>query len=467
MRFFLITLFSLVIFNAFSQDKCNIEINIPNYDEESILLANYFGDQTLIFDTLVINSEKGYRLTRDTLIPEGMYMAVVQPNNRFFQFIVDKDQEFSMTIDTADAANLVFEGSEENQRFKDYTWFLAEQSEKVAILDESIADTLMPKGMIDKLSNEREFVDVEVKAYQEEILRKHPDSFTAIIIKASQPMDFPEFEGSLQEQQISEFNYYKDHYFDQLDLLDPRLIRTNFLHKRVEYYMEKLVPQNPDSIINELDSFITKIEPANEVYRYYLSHYLNKFANSKIVGQDKVYVHLAHEYYAKGKTPWVKEKTLKKITKEADKIFPILIGKPAPDFTLFMEDGTPVALKEIKEDFVVMFFWKPGCGHCKKATPFIKDFAKNYADKSVKLLSICNGVGKEFGKCWEAVKKKEMEELINVGDQYQKSRILSNYYINSAPKVFILDKERNIVMKGIGAKQLEDVMPRLMGGVTK
>ena len=54
------------------------------------------------------------------------------------------------------------------------------------------------------------------------------------------------------------------------------------------------------------------MKPAPETFKYYLVHFLNEYAKSKVVGYDAMYVHLVDKYYSTGLAPWTDEEQLEK-----------------------------------------------------------------------------------------------------------------------------------------------------------
>ena len=130
----------------------------------------------------------------------------------------------------------------------------------------------------------------------------------AMILKSNEAPKIPDYDGSAEEQQIQKWRWMLEHYFDNMDLQDDRLVRTSFFFQKVDYYMEKLTVQHPDSLIKSLDFILEKMKKdeaeSAENFKYYLVHYFNKYAKSKIVGMDAVYVHLALNYYDNGLAPW-------------------------------------------------------------------------------------------------------------------------------------------------------------------
>ena len=446
--------------------QVDIEIDIRNYESDTMILGYYLADKMLVKDSVIReDGATSFRYTQDSLLDPGMYMVVSVPEGMFYQVLVGQDQEeqnFKVVIDTTTEQEIYFSGTEENQTFYEYLNYVTESRKEVERLDDVLSktDTVL-KSVIDQLEEDKVMLDIMVKQKQNKLLTEHPESIAAILVSSNLPFDFPEFTGTPEEIQDQRYRHYKARYFDNINLDHPAVLRTPVIHQRVEYYLDNLTLIEADSVIASVDTILSKMEGNPELYRYYLSFLLNKYGNSKYIGLDAVYVHLALNYYGKDKAPWVTEENKKEIVSNAKKIEPILIGKPAPDFTIHEEDGTPITLSELDNRYTILVFWKPNCGHCTKAMPHIIDFNKKWKDKGVETIAICTKNGKDFKSCWDDVKKKGMDELINGGDQYGKSRILSKYYATSTPKIFIIDQDKNIRLKKIPAENLDAVMEQM------
>ena len=204
------------------------------------------------------------------------------------------------------------------------------------------------------------------------------------------------------------------------------------------------------------------MEPAEETFKYYLIHFLNAYAKSKLVGMDAVYVHLVEKYYAAGKAPWTDEEQLKKIVDNAAKLKPLLIGKTAPNFATQKQDGSKVALHDVDSEYTVLYFWRYDCGHCKKSTPVMNEFYKKYKDKGVKIFAVCAKFTDEVPECWDYINDNEINDWIHVVDPYLRSKFMDLYDIESTPQIYVLDKDKKILSKKIGAEQLEELMDNII-----
>lgn len=443
--------------------QTKITIDLEDYDSDTLIMAYYYADKILVNDTIYSQNDKSFVYEQDTLLPAGMYVVVRRPSGAFYQILMnDEDQEFTVSIDPNRQSEILIEGSEENGIFYDYMRYLNDKRTEMDQIDKALAsaDSSMV-SIIDQLNKDNELIKGEINEIQQKLITRDPDGLISLLIKANLPFEFPDFSGEA-DVETAKYHYYKEHYFDNIDLGNPNLLRTPIMHQRINYYLNNLTPQVPDSLIISIDRILGLLEPSKDAYQYYLSYFLNTYGNSKYIGMDAIYVHLALEYYGKGKAPWVNEENLNEIVSNARKIEPTLIGKQAPDFTIYQEDGTPIGLSDFKKDYTVLVFWKPDCGHCTKAMPHVLEFYEKYKDQSVDVLAICTKTGEKLNECWEGVKEKNMQALYNAGDEYHRSRIFSKYFVNSTPSIYILDKDKKIKLKKVPAENLDAVMIEIM-----
>ena len=464
MKSLIFTLFCIVLTSLNLSAQVDIDFEVEGYNSDTLLLAYYYADKVLITDTLYSEGDNKFNYKSDSLLPYGMYLAVSPSGDYFYQLLIDgDDQEFYVNINSERERPILFKGSDENLMFYEYMHFLTVSRGEIAKLDQALSTTDSTMiSITDQLQKDKMNVNKLVEDRQEEILTGHPNSVTSLLLKSNIPFEFPEFTGTPEELEIKKYRYYKDRYFDQLDMTHPAILRTPVLDQRISYYIDNLTPNAPDSIIESIDVILGSLEDNDDAFQYYLSNFLNDYGNSKYIGMDAVYVHLALEYYDKGKATWVEEENLKEIVGNAKKIKPTLIGKDAPDFTVKSQDGTEYTLESFNKDFTILMFWKPDCSHCTKAMPHMIDFAEKYKDQSVDILTICTKTGKDYGSCWEGVEEKNMGTLLNTGDEFHRSRIFSKYYVNSTPSIYIIDKEKKIKLKKVPAENLDAVMQQLM-----
>lgn len=465
-RISLLFFFLSLTFGSFANNGGHeIKVKLNNFQNKQAFLATYFGDNPFIIDTVDIVDGNMAIFAGEEALDAGVYLIVIPPDNKFLQIFVDEsNQRFELEADVTklDQNEVKITGSKDNEVFYEYVGFLSSIGPKAQGLREKISKAKDAGEKTDALEKELKAVNDQVKSKQIQIVKDHPNSIVASWIKFGFEPDIPEFEGEEMDVQRKRYFYRKAHFFDKINMADPSHYHNPMLFKKISYYIDQLVPADPDSLNKEIDYILELIRPAQKTFEFYLRHFLNTYAESKIMGMDAVYVHLVEKYYQTGQADWLKKETLDKIIMEAKRLKPLLIGQIAPDIKMTKEDGTKQSLYDIDSDYTVLFFWRPGCSHCEKATPHVLDFYQKFKEKSVKVMASCIKMGEESKTCWEFVKTKEMEPLLNVFDPFNTSKFHTKYDTRITPKILILDKNKKILVNRIGAEQLEEVMDQII-----
>lgn len=473
-RIFALSFLTIVAFSAIFASNgpgFKIRVKLENYAEKELLLGFHYGEKQYVKDTAEVGADGYFTFQADTLLLPGIYLLVMKPSNSYLQILVpENDQDFVVMTDANDSVNkMKFKGSEDNDLFYDYLRFLGKYRPEADSLKAKINRSKGNPADSIKYTREMEGLDKIVKKYQLDMVDKHPATLSARITKASIEPEPPVFTG--EEMEVARKRYYwiRSHFFDNIDLADPALLRSPVLHPKVNDYITKVVPQHPDSVNVALDELFAKLRKTQDNYKYFLVHFLNYYAKSQIVGFDACYVHIAQEYYCKGLAPWAKKEDLEKICDNAKRLEPILIGKTAPNIIVSDRNNKQHALWDVDADYTVLFFWAPDCGHCKKAAPHMVEFAQKYKDKGVKVFAVCTAVAKtveekDVPDCWKGMEEKGFTDdlFMNLVDPFIRSRYKSLYDVQTTPQIFVLNREHKILMKRIGAEQLVKVMEDLM-----
>ncbi len=460
-RIILILIFAICAGLVLAQDGYRITVKTAEFDQGEVYLGFYLGESQYVQDTA--RSEDGVFVFKgDEPLAPGFYMVVFPPDNMYSQILVgegENDIKLEMNGANLQRPESVA-GSPDTDLYYDYADFISSRRPEADKLRNEL-ETASDKRK-KEINARLEQLNEEVEERQQQILLQHPGTLTAMVIKSNMALDVPDFEGTDEEQSDKLYAFYKRHYFDNIDLSDPRIVRTPFFKDKLGYYLDKLTYQKSDSIIESVDFILGQMNPEEENFRVVLSTLLNKYATSKIVGMDAVYVHIVDEYYARGLATWVEEEQLTKIVKNANTLRPILIGKTAPDLKLLAEDKSEIRLHSIDAAYTVLYFWDPECGHCKKSIPKVMEFYEQYKNKGVEVLAVCTKLGDDADSCWEAIEERGMDIWVNAYDPYLRSRFKQIYDVRSTPQVFVLDADKKIIMKRIGAEQLPEVLKHFM-----
>lgn len=433
-----------------------ITVSVKGFGAEEAYLAHHFGNQQYIKDTATV-SQGNFTFKGDSTLDGGMYMIVLPPENKWFEVIIDKDQYFSISTDTTDfVANMKVEGCKENEVFYGDLQYIRNQREKINGVMESLKTAKEGSSEFKSLSKERDKINEAVVKYRTDLVEDNPELFYAKILKAVKDPVIPEPPDGADENY--RFYYYRTHFFDDIDFGDRRMLRTPILYNKTDQYIERLTQKHPDSINVSIDK-ILDLATDTTIFRYFVQTFLNKYANSKIMGMDGVYAHIVDSYYMKGRAYWVDDSTLTKLIERALAITPTLVGRKAPNIKKKRLTGEQFDLHQVKAEYTLLYFWDYDCGHCKTVTPTLVKAYENYIDKDVELVTVqING----DPKVWLEKLEEYGIKGIPLFDATRTSGI-SQYDLRSTPRLFILDKDKKILAKQISVDQMEDVLNRELG----
>ncbi|TAK36155.1 MAG: redoxin domain-containing protein, partial [Saprospiraceae bacterium] len=458
---------------SFSQKTgYQIKVKIEGFQGKEAYLGYYYGDKQYLRDTAYLDASGWFYFEGNEKLLSGIYLLVMPPDNQFFQFLVDDDEQwFSLETKLGDTSkDMKVKGSPENELFYHYLNFLTEKRPDAEALRQQITEAEDDEKKKAKLEEKLGKIDKEVMDFQNQIILGHPNSLTAATIKANMPVDVPKFEGD--QKDLLSFYWLRNHWFDNINMADARMIRTPFFFQKVDHYVQKMTVQHPDSLNVAIDRVLSMVKPAEESFKFFLIYFLNAYAKSNLVGMDAVYVHIAEKYYATGLAPWTEQEQLEKIVDNANRLAPLLIGKVAPNIQMETQDGKQIWLHDFESPVTVLFFWDPDCSHCKKSMPDMVSFAKKYKDKGVAVFAICTKLVTrddkgglafdEVSKCWGTIKERDMDVFFNTVDPYHRSRYKTVYDIRSTPQIYVLDTDKTILSKRIGAEQLPEVLDHIL-----
>lgn len=448
-----------------------ITIEAKGYPGDTLLLGYHYGHRQYLRDTAFRNASGEFIFDGSSALEPGLYMAIFPPKNEFVQFsISEAEQKFKIFTETSEQQPPVITGirnSPDNQILLDYSRYLEKQRPESERLNALLRDSTLQNK--EDIHAQMQALNKQVTDFQDELLKKHPASMAALLIKGNRLPEIPDnFTGTEQEINEQKYRYYHDHYFDQIDFADLRLVRTPFIQNLLINYFEKVVAQHPDTVIKEINTLLPKMKPNGELYRYTLIELLNYYAKVKYVGFDAIYVHIADEYFAKGEVNTLDKKQLDKIADSAGKLRPLLIGKKAPDLLMRKQNNEVVRLYDLNSPYTILFVWDPDCGHCKKSMPKVIEFYENYKHKGVEIFAICGKLRTKDepagdSKCWEYIEQHPgMKQWLNVVDPYHQSNYKTIYDIKSTPQLYVLDHQKVIKSKQIDAEDLPKVMEFLI-----
>jgi thiol-disulfide isomerase/thioredoxin len=455
----LITFLSVIPLLSSGQLKNGYEIDITIRDlkDSTIYLAYHLGDKQYIKDTLKLDRTGHGILHGREKLPEGIYLVVL-PGKRYFEMLISDKQYFSLTCMYSDYFNtLRFTGSEENTAFVDYQKKWVSMQRRSSDISKRIQNNKQNNDSLKILGSMQKNQEESMKAYLKSVIKENNGSLLATLVRALLPIEIPEFSipaGSANPDSlrwIMSYNYNKNHFFDNVDLTDEKLLRTPILYARLNSFFTTVLIQSPDSINKEIDKLIKKVSPNYKIFQYVAVYLFNHFRESEIMGHDAVMVKLADDIYLSGKADWVTKEFKSDLKKQIDLIRPNLIGKKAENIVMDSYKGIFVSLDDVEKDFTILYFWEPDCGHCKESTPKLKAYYDKPKDYSLEVFAVCTTSDKAK---WTKYIEDNKLTWINGWDPQRSSHYDFYYNVQSTPTVYVLDRKKKIIAKKLAVEEI-------------
>ena len=207
-----------------------------------------------------------------------------------------------------------FEGSPDNTLFLQYQNYASNKGREIENAKKQLAAS-KTKADSTKWTDVIIKADKEIQQYRQDLITKNPDATISALLKAMKNPQVPpaaQHPGGKYDSTFA-YRYFKDHYWDDTWFFDERLARTSFFEEKLDEYFATLVYPHPDSVIKELDWMLAYATANDEMQRYLLVKFINRYLNPQYMWEDKVYVHLFEKYFSQKEYPWLNEKGKKTI----------------------------------------------------------------------------------------------------------------------------------------------------------
>ena len=448
----------------------HIKFILEQVDDTMLFVANYYADKTYMYDSIFLSPKEPYTfiLKGDTAIPRGVYVVAGQNKMKYFDFIVDSSYNFTAHVTNISPQhldfvnNITYTNSPENTQANEFMRIAGHFQQEMARIN---------REMKNAESEQKQPSAKQIKAKKEEWM-SYKDSLTrytnqyiekygttTLFGKAqrfAQDVPIPDpprdSKGRLLDSNFS-YYYYVNHYWDFCDFTDSALINTPIFHPRLEMYFSQVVYPLVDSIIKYADILLDKMKDNEALFRYTVWYITNHYERSQYVGHDAVFVHMVLTYYAQGRCPWTDEAVLERMIDHAEQLNHVLIGKRAPELWMFDTNEVLLSNYGFNNKYTIMWFWDVDCGHCKTATPKLIEFYNTYKDTfDFEIYAVC--MSSDTAKWKKAIIEKGLP-WTNVGGNRANIDFRKIYGVTTTPYLYVLDREKKIIVKKIGVEDLE------------
>lgn len=449
----------------------SIRLKITPLKNSRVYLYNYYGrdDRFQLSDSTMINENSEGVFKGNNKLFGGIYILVSDRRVRLMDFLMEDDQDFMITVDTAHPEKGLITGSKENTLYQGYAKFLESIGPRMNALDQELkaAKTKEDSAGIGK---KRTAIGKEMQQYRDDIVKKYPESMLASFFNTMKtpeaPTELPTKADGTKDSSYP-YRFVQEHFWDDVNLADERLVRTPFFERKLDEYFKYYVSPHSDSVIKEVKYMLLYARESKEMYRYMLAKFTNKYINPEIMGQDKVFLYLFREHYLKGDTTILSEKDKKTVMDRGWNLWFNQIDEPAAPLDLVDRSGKKSSLYDVKAPYTFVVFWDPNCGHCKETVPRIDSiYRAKWKAMGMKIYAV--NIDESAMKAWdEFIDKHNLKEWAHVyqpKEQREKENaqgimnFRQAYDVYKTPTLYLLDDQKRIIAKHLDIEGFDEVL---------
>ncbi|MFZ9242140.1 MAG: redoxin domain-containing protein [Sediminibacterium sp.] len=445
-----------------------IQVSLKPYQNTKIYIGTNYGNNKVLADSCVLNEKSEGVFKGAQKLTPGIYFLVNPKYNILFDFLVDEAQNFKIVADTNNLSNYSIVGSSENDLFKEYSVAVNKIGSELAAIENkfktattSADSSLYRTQYISK--------DKELKDQRSSFMKAHPKSMMSYLLNVMQRPEAPAIPViNGKADSLYPFYYVKNHFWDDVVFNDNRLIRTPFFEAKLDEYFKNYVARDADSIIEEVQYMLTVAKTGKEIYPFLLFKFTNKYISPEFMGQDKVFLHLYQNFFAKGDTVLLNDASKKSITERAYSMMANQLGLAAPALDINTIDDKPFSLYKTAAPYTFIAFWDPTCSHCKVEIPQLDSIYKaSWKKLGVQIVGV-NINYKELPAWKKFIADNQInnwfhvyqtEAALNKEITNQKPTTIRQLYdVFKTPTFYLLDANKRIIAKNLTLNQFDDFL---------
>jgi hypothetical protein len=456
--FLLIVTISIICPNAvFSQDFISTDISfyLPSFPNRSANVAYYYGNKVFLADSILLDA--GGRSLLKSEFHEGLYVLIL-PDSSTFEFMITDNSRYAITCPIAGTKN----GCElkSNPVAEAYVSY---QNQLHSLVNKS--DSLRKIMQRSKDANEKPEINKQILDQHTRIdsisfgfIEQYAGSLPANYIKAltSAKLTIPQLSDPGINRDpalpISGINLNYQHYFDNIEWNDERLIYTPVIADKINYFLDKLASHKPLQLAQTIDTIVARTKNS-AVRQFVLKLLLEKYSLSKHEALvEYAYLHLIEKYILPDNDVMATADEKNILREEFMQLKPVSLLSPAPEISLPDKNGNLQSLHQIDSKYTFIFFWDYNCNICRRVLTDLVRVISKYKSLDIQVYTICTGSDLAI---WEAFLAKKMPaSWINT---YQTGPInyADRYHLSNVPAIFLLDKEKTIQGKDLTIPEID------------
>jgi peroxiredoxin len=437
-----------------------LEAEIPTQKGNKLYFGQYWNGATYALDSTIISDEGKATFSIKKDLDEGQYFLYTNSSFQIDLLIGNNDKQISVFIDENDLSTKKVTGSNDSKTLWEYLAIIQDIDkfrDMVKNPEPGNSDSILSRTEHSLKNLESKF-----EAYKNLLFTQNKDTWASVFIKGLDQAEIPYPNPKTVEEATKNRDYGKIHFFDNINLSDPRMWRTNYFTSYIDSYMEQWVEQIPDTLAAAASRLVAKTKGNEICFKEMLSKLTNDAIKSVHMGDENIWVRLFEDYILNKNLSWIKDSEMTELKSMYEKAKNNLIGSKGFNLNLITVDGDSISTDEIQAKYLLLYFYDPDCGYCRTETPKLHDeLYKKYKDKGLEILAINVASDEEAWK--ELIDTNKLTDWINCSDPDYKSEYWLHYDISGVPMIYVLDKNKKIIAKKVDEVNLEKLFKHIIG----
>lgn len=261
---------------------------------------------------------------------------------------------------------------------------------------------------------------------------------------------------------IARANYRAEHFWDNFDFTDTTYISMpEITEQAFSDYLGLLGSGiKADKVRRSINNMMSGAEQDSTMFAYFCDlaeRYL--YHPNSPMRNEELYIPVLEYILASAKVDDLMKIRPAQLLEMAMKNRP---GFKANDFTYTTIQGARSNLYRLKSDYTLLFFNNPDCTACKEITEQIiasQVIGDLIADKRISILAIYPD--EELDQ-WRAYAPNIPKNWINACDRECKLRNLELYDLKAIPTLYLLDKDKKVLLKDVNFVDVEQMLAYYM-----
>lgn len=456
-----IFILALIFLQTLCSAQTQITFHFNNVQADSVFIKTATSD-TAISTIWSVPFKEELTFKSKTSLEPGIYW-VFSDKSILDAFLISsaKDQNFTANIDTTAS----YTGSIENARYHQYIYETMNFEKRLAKLDEEYqeAQQRMPQYMLrvlaDTLTVKAQKIKAEKVAYQRQQIQENPGTLMASIIAANIEMPNPPQE--LYNNRPELMKYVVHHFFDDFPWNDPRIFKTPIGFNKIKEYAQVIFNCNNPELDSDVLETISRSKVNEESYYAFfdgLEKHIGYHGSPSRV--ERLYIAMLKDMLQYPKLTDLRKRHCRYELGVIDKNH---AGDIAPDFKIVTDKGDTTTLHKIQSEYMLLYLQHPTCPTCQNVRHMIANFPILNSAIASGRLKVLTVYFEDEAEIWNNyLHSSEANPSYMHGWNFDQTISDDNLYDTRAiPYMFLLDKDKRIIVKNLNENKLEDEIKKL------